>query len=233
MAALYEYWCYFLLLDVISKVVTFDRPPAVDLIEASQSGLHFRLRAGRSLDLVATHVADGSRWNVRYSYNRTFNGVLPTLEGSYPRPGSWTRPMRPDYSISIWPSGMTEYAAEIEEQISHLHFDAKYRVESYSGLFGMADDLGEAEDDQLAQSSGRAKRSDLLKMHAYRDAIRRSAGAYVLYPGPASGDMGWIEYHEILPGLGAFAARPGHEGRTEAVLRAFLSDVLKHITQRL
>ena len=31
---------------------------------------------------------------------------------------------------------------------------------------------------------GGALRADLLKMHAYRDAIRReTAGAYVLYPG--------------------------------------------------
>ena len=44
-------------------------------------------------------------------------------------------------------------------------------------------------------------------MHAYKDAIRRTGGAYILYPGtdnqnPLKG------FHEIIPGLGAFAIRP-------------------------
>ena len=30
------------------------------------------------------------------------------------------------------------------------------------------------------------KNADLLKMHAYKDAIRRTGGAYVLYPGDKS-----------------------------------------------
>ena len=37
--------------------------------------------------------------------------------------------------------------------------------------------------EKAEQRAGNYKRADLLKMHAYRDAIRRSAGAYVLYPG--------------------------------------------------
>ena len=50
-------------------------------------------------------------------------------------------------------------------------------------------------------------------MHAYRDAIRRTAGAYVLYPGNDGDDKRFEEFdhrgfHEVLPGLGAFAIRP-------------------------
>ena len=48
-------------------------------------------------------------------------------------------------------------------------------------------------------------------MHAYRDAIRRSAGAYVIYPGDEERTP-FMEHHEVLPGLGAFPLRPGATG---------------------
>jgi hypothetical protein len=53
----------------------------------------------------------------------------------------------------------------------------------------------------------------MLKMHAYRDAIWRSAGAYVIYPGTAQDPIRM--YHEILPGLGAFALRPPITGAAD------------------
>lgn len=42
----------------------------------------------------------------------------------------------------------------------------------------------------------------LLKMHAYKDAIRRSGGAYILYPGATNETF--RGFQEIIPGLGAF-----------------------------
>jgi predicted component of viral defense system (DUF524 family) len=134
--------------------------------------------------------------------------------------------MRPDYSLSLWPDGFTEDQAEREELISHIHFDAKYRVESIAGLFGIDNESELEEEDQSQRANTRPKRSDLLKMHAYRDAIRRTQGAYVLYPGSA--DVAWIEFHEILPGLGAFSVRPGMEQRAKQTLSRFLRDVLAH-----
>ena len=73
-----------------------------------------------------------------------------------------------------------------------------------------------------------------MKMHAYRDAIRRSAGAYVLYPGRDDGKSPQYPlYHEILPGLGAFLLRPTDTGTTAAdsehALRAFLEAVISHL----
>jgi hypothetical protein len=84
---------------------------------------------------------------------------------------------------------------------------------------------------------GGALRADLLKMHAYRDAIRRSCGAYVLYPGDDDQlkQRPFSEYHELLPGLGAFVLRPMPGGvayGTEA-LRRFLNRVLDHMAARL
>jgi hypothetical protein len=71
-----------------------------------------------------------------------------------------------------------------------------------------------------------------MKMHAYRDAIRRTSGAYVLYPGGNESPPRHRQYHEILPGLGAFVMRPTEDGEmaheTEGSLRRFLDDVLSH-----
>jgi hypothetical protein len=72
-------------------------------------------------------------------------------------------------------------------------------------------------------------------MHAYRDAIRRTAGAYVLYPGTPGRDRAFEEYHEILPSLGAFAIRPAHDGSASGLdfLARFIDAILEHLASRL
>ena len=82
---------------------------------------------------------------------------------------SWTRPMRPDASLLI---------RRPNEAGMWLHFDAKYKVD-----WARAFETGEVADEEEAERHGESKRTDLLKMHAYRDAIRDSAGSYVLFPG--------------------------------------------------
>ena len=116
-----------------------------------------------------------------------------------------------------------------------LHFDAKYRLEASRQQFtvdpeGDAEAAGEAEDTERLTST---KREDLLKMHAYRDAIRRSAGAYVLYPGHDKSPP-FRQFTELLPGLGAFVLRPEAGGRAQGLeeLRTFLGAVLEHAAER-
>jgi hypothetical protein len=72
-------------------------------------------------------------------------------------------------------------------------------------------------------------------MHAYRDAIRRTVGAYVLYPGTPGRDRTFEEYHEILPGLGAFAIRPERDGSARGLdsLGRFIDAVLEQLASRL
>ncbi len=65
-------------------------------------------------------------------------------------------------------------------------------------------------------------------MHAYRDLIRRSAGAYVLYPGFGVPQRR-MQFHEVLPGIGAFPLRPGSEGDVLGLdgLRQFLDETFE------
>jgi hypothetical protein len=95
----------------------------------------------------------------------------------------------------------------------------------------MAADLQDPEHLPTAQSD------DLLKMHAYRDAVRRTAGAYVLYPGSDHNAARTLQkYHEVLPGIGAFVLRPTNDGRGASpgatALGQFIDDVIDHISSR-
>ena len=88
--------------------------------------------------------------------------------------------VRPDYTLTIWPEGMKENAEE-QELITHLHFDAKYRIETAKEIFKDKVISGNQEDnDELKPVHGSYKRDDILKMHAYKDAIRRSRGICTL-----------------------------------------------------
>ena len=120
--------------------------------------------------------------------------------------------MRPDCSLHITPrTGLPSQLGPDQLDI-WIHFDAKYKVErirqDLEPDLDSAEEEKSAADHEASETVKATKREDLLKMHAYRDAIRRTAGAYVLYPGDE--DLQVREYHELLPGLGAFnAPSPG------------------------
>lgn len=221
-AVLYEYWVFFRLLDLVSGLFELEQPAVADLIDPREFVL--KLKGGQHLAIKGGYSGAGRRLRVQFSYNRTFPG-----RSNYPGAGSWSRAMRPDYTLSLWPAGFSQEDAERLELITHVHFDAKYKVDRLLDLFG-----GETEDlsaEKAAQRNGTYKRGDLLKMHAYRDAIRRSAGAYVLYPG-GEAPSPFQGFHELLPGLGAFPLRPGVIDDGSADLLRFLKEVVAHVCNR-
>lgn len=240
-ATLYEYWLFFKLIEVVARIFRLEQPAGKSLIEKTEDGFGLKLRAGQHIALHGDYSVEegGRKLKVRFSYNRTFSRRGPDAEKNFPFAGSWTERMRPDYTLTLWPAGFTEDEAEKQEVIVHIHFDAKYRVSDVPEIFGDADqtftdqaalekDLAE---DKSAQKEGRYRRGDLLKMHAYKDAIRRTAGAYVLYPG--ENNVNWRGFHEIVPGLGAFGIRPTEEADdgTDA-LKEFILQVVDHICDR-
>ena len=237
-AVLYEYWGFFRLLDLVACEFNLETPPVEELIEETRDGFGLKLKTGRHLALKGTYSMAGRILSVQFSYNRTFSRRGDDDEHNYPEPGSWTEPMRPDYTLSLWPDEFGEMEAEHQELIVHVHFDAKYRVDHLEQLFGKSDrELGadglerELSTEEEEQRGGTYKRADLLKMHAYRDAIRRTAGAYVLYPGANKRE--WRGFHEILPGLGAFPLRPNADGDDgSAELRDFIRAVAGHVCDK-
>lgn len=237
-ATLYEYWLFFQLEALFRAKFACEAPLHSVLVE-NDGGLP-RLKLQRGLELrtpiggVWSHTA-GRRLAAEFHFNRKFTR---RRDRNHSRPGSWTRGVQPDYTISIWPADFTPEEAEEKEVMVHIHFDAKYRVDFAKAVFGDDSDeevIHDRADSQRAPTA--AKYSDLLKMHAYRDAIRRSGGAYVLYPGNAGDGKRYEEFegfHEVLPGLGAFAIRPRLDGTAEGMddLRQFLDDVIEHLANR-
>lgn len=221
-AALYEYWVFFKLFDLIADLFKLDKPPIESLIDDKDFVL--KLKAGIHLPIRGIYSGAGRKLQVQFSYNRTFKGNV-----AHPMQGSWSRQMRPDYTLSLWPDGFSSEEAENQELMTHVHFDAKYKVDRLVEMFGDEDD--NLTDEKTAQRAGIYKRADLLKMHAYRDAIRRSSGAYVIYPGTDS-PAPFRGFHELLPGLGAFPLRPGTSEDGSADLIRFLKEVVAHVCNR-
>lgn len=247
LAALYEYWTLFFLVDAVSQL-----DPRVasafgktELLRMENDGYRLVLKTGNLLEFDAFVQIGATDYGIQLAYNRTFQSTgVETIESpsgirfgsSTSVRGSWTRAMRPDFTFSVWPSALRLIDAERDGKVVHVHFDAKYRVDRLAEIFGDADEDLDVLD--RAEQAGDYRRGDLLKMHAYRDAIRRSEGAYVLYPGSWVGHeyaytLFSRDYHELLPGLGAFIARPGnHRDACVDVVASFLRDVAFEAAQR-
>lgn len=238
-ATLYEYWLFFQLLRWFCGKFSPNGgvPAAKQLIEPAGKG-RFNLRLQRNWTLgpfEGIYTRNQRKLCARFQYNQSF-----TFVAGRDKVGSWTRAMHPDYTLTFWPAEYAPEEAEQQELAVHIHFDSKYRVESLEDLFGKPSE--DADDEEpAARGKGNYKRADLLKMHAYRDAIRRSEGAYILYPGSDADRKGQEQrasefrgFHEILPGLGAFAISPGPDGKPKGMehLNRFLDEVLEHLSNR-
>lgn len=225
-AKLYEYWLFFKLLELVKETFGIDMPDIEKLISVSEDKLTLNLKQGKPLHISGEYNAHGRSLNVQFSYNRSFYGGQ-----DYPSAGSWTRTMRPDYTLTFWPAEMKLAEAEVEELAVHVHFDAKYRVQKIEEIVG--DSEIELDQEKTENAKGIYKRADLLKMHAYKDAIRRTAGAYVLYPGENAESFSPRGFHEIIPGLGAFAIRPSEKADNGvADLKNFLQSIADHLMNR-
>lgn len=205
-AALYEMWCFIELVHIVSGLpgVEADLAP---LLQESKHGLTLGLRLGKASRLHCDALRRGRRLRLELWANRSFtNGAKPD--------SSWSLRMKPDCSMRI--------ASEDQGPLGFsvwLHFDAKYR-------------LDEAPLDDGTPSSDSPLNADIVKMHAYHDAIRRSVGSYVLYPGADTERATHRAYQEVVPGVGAFPLRPTEGGQASSASRTalsrFIDDVLNH-----
>ena len=207
---LYEYWLFFKLLEVIKQIFNIESDEYKKLIGKTDDKLSLKLKEGKQIALNGTYISKERELSIQFSYNKTF-GIRDRNDIS--KEGSWTLGMDPDYTLSIWPKELDEETAEANEQIVHIHFDAKYKVK-----------------DKI--NNTKFKPEDVYKMHAYKDAIRRTAGAYILYPGTELEPTNFKGFHEVLPGLGAFAIRPSEENSGIEYLINFINEVKEHFLNR-
>ncbi len=223
-ATLYEYWLFFKLLDLFQELFDIDPKDISELIKPTKDGLNLQIKQGKFTALKGVFETDTRKLNIQFNYNRSFSG-----KKSYPDSGSWTTTLRPDYTLSFWPFGITENEAERQELIVHVHFDAKYKIANLTDIIEQ-DTTRDLDKEKTANKKGIYKNADLLKMHAYKDAIRRTGGAYVLYPGDKP--LKQKGFHEIIPGLGAFPVRPSKNNSGIGELKAFILEVIEHFVNR-
>jgi len=231
-AKLYEYWVYFKLYNIIlslDKCALINVEDVNSAIRFDETGLQIKLHEGQSSLLQFCYGEEKfDRLRLFLYFNKEFKKSGVTEQGSY------SRKFRPDYSLVIIPEKLIKENGkkspkQLEEiasetgQIAYLHFDAKYRVDKLKEIFG--DEEDESNPNQKYQSKDEYKRDDLYKMHTYNDAIRRTAGSYIIYPGdnenPKATSFG--SYHEILPSVGAFVLKPNSDSK---LLRDFIVDCL-------
>jgi hypothetical protein len=234
-AALYEYWLFFALLDLLKEIFQIEPRSIDELIQYDKGQLSLNLKQGRAIAMKGVYKSPTRNLNIQFSYNRSFGGGK-----KYPNSGSYTTTLRPDYTLSIWPEEIKEAKeAENTELITHIHFDAKYKVKNFYKLIStsVGEELSEKEAEDLLneeleeEKKGTFKNEDLLKMHAYKDAIRRTGGAYVLYPGEGK-DEPFRGFHELIPGLGAFVVKPNKDDKHKVHLKTFIQKVVSNFIDR-
>lgn len=208
-------------------------------------------------------------WRLHFYYNRRF-----TTSHDPRRPGSYSSTFIPDFTLMAFPEPegaasrmitreeamKQEETAEEGSLVCYWHFDAKYKfdevfLKSFQERGEEADNEAKRQEEEKEKAEikaeGRFKRADLFKMHAYNDAIRRTAGSYVLYPGEVCDECQngkkckkcntpFRKFHEVMPGVGAFVVKPfgvGHDTggcepvRASAELGRFISEAL-HLRRR-
>ena len=223
-ATLYEYWLFFKLLDLLQSIFDVEQKDISDLIKETPDGLNLRLKQGKFTALRGVFDSGTRKLNIRFNYNRSFSG-----RKNYPDSGSWTTTLRPDYTLSFWPLGISEKEAEEQELIVHVHFDAKYKIANLADFLDQNYD-NDLDEEKTENRKGIYKNADLLKMHAYKDAIRRTGGAYVLYPGDKA--INQKGFHEIIPGLGAFPVKPSKTDSGIGELKSFILEIIGHFINR-
>lgn len=226
-ALLYEYWLFFELYDIVRSIqgcvpVKTDDAPFI----SEDNGLTLSLKESSKSCQAFELQDEGIKINLYY--NRTFSGKEFESTGYE---GSYSRPFRPDYTLAVFPNSYKNEKGAIKGgAVSYIHFDAKYRVDKIDDLVGSIDDAtleNELDTEKQDAILNTYKRGDLLKMHTYNDAIRRTVGSYVLYPGATDkSDKTFRLYDELLPGVGAFAIRPSIRKSSEKTIRQFILDLI-------
>ena len=229
-ATLYEYWLFFTLHDLFKEKFKLNRieheEKAYDhLLEPTKDGLNIMVKQGKHTALIGNFKSGNRELSMKFSYNRSFKGATKYTDEVA---GSYTTTLRPDYTLSFWPSVLKEKEAEKQELIVHIHFDAKYKVTQFT--YNTSNDSDILEEEETNERKGNYKNVDLLKMHAYKDAIRRTGGAYILYPGTEKKEI--RGFHEIIPGLGAFAINPSEKNSGIGELSNFIDLVIDHLVDR-
>lgn len=233
LSELYEYWCYFKLIKVLGEI-TGKNIKYEDIYEINKDKWSMKVNRGLNSIQKFKFEFEGHEINLNLMYNRKFSR-------RYPKYHSYSLPFKPDYTLKI----------NFNKNIYFVHFDAKYRSEvtvlnfyekiGYEKILPNIDlfeeDIEQQEEDYINKRDDEEildkeyKDGDLYKMHTYKDAILKTEGAYILYPGNKC-EIFKVDINEPIPSVGAFPLTPGENGLEEDNLNLFIKAVLRNIIKR-
>ena len=230
-ALLYEYWLFFELYSILSFIESSHKAECKDnsFISEQQGRVVLSLSQGKKSCQCFEIPKYGVKVNLYY--NRSFTNKDFKVN-SYQ--GSYSSDFRPDYTLAVFPLCYAgNFNGEVQAcefgDVSYIHFDAKYRINDLSQF---CEDRGAfSGDEENSFSKNKSyKRDDLLKMHTYNDAIRRTIGSFVLYPGNSHGKDTKIFnlYDEILPGVGAIAVKPSTQKQSRSSLIECITEFIEN-----
>jgi predicted component of viral defense system (DUF524 family) len=186
-AELYEMWCFLEVLKCLEQIV--GRGDYSNLFKVNNSKFALNLIEGEESRVDWLYTLHGRKVQISLWYNRTFSPIL--RDGAQ----SWSKDYKPDISMHVRPVGEVINDEDRSSLDVWVHFDAKYKLE-----------VVEENIDKNIEAGSRVTKDDVSKMHAYRDAIRNSAGAYVLFPGT---------YQDKFEGISTTTRRCRIWGRSE------------------
>ena len=212
LSELYEYWCYFKLLKVLNdlsvKKINFE-----DVFEINKDNWSIGIKKGVKskktfkLNLYGQDIGIDLFYNLRFSDKSQYR--------------SYSLAFKPDYTLLV----------KIGENISYIHFDAKYRseleiIDFYNKIESNRDlDKEIDQRDSLEEMEYVFKDGDIYKMHTYKDSILKTEGSYVLYPGNKTKQF--FESDNVIPSVGAFSLTPGNDAVEENNLEVFIKEVIR------
>lgn len=147
----------------------------------------------------------------RFNYGYSLSGGLTSTDHSmvgYQWGDSYSHSLCPDFSLHY--------------QDSILILDAKYKGDR-EGFYG---ETGSSTIESW-------KQEDIIKMHAYRDAIVDAVGAFILYPGFKTVFYPTFGTTQCCQGVGALALRPSCDAQPEGAgletLRILIRDFISNL----
>lgn len=172
------------------------------IIEPTLKGKDKTITIRNGKPIVFLIEPNGFEFKVQLYYNREFDQESDKFK-------SYSVKLRPDFTLII----------DYEGRSYIINFDSKYKLK-----------LKKPNDMELDDSkidSG-CWEYDIYKMHTYRDALIKSLGSYVLYPGKNDDSDIWEKYikpikpdesdanqKRILPSVGAISLTPGSQNEKQ------------------
>ena len=151
---------------------------------------------------IFTISEDGMSIELREGIIKSFNYNGVEIDLFYNKTFKKTDNEYKSYSVKLRPDYTLRVNASDKKYF--IHFDAKYKMYVDSDKF---------------------KNEDIVKMHAYKDAIPNTIGAYVIYPG-INNEL-YYENEKCIRSVGAFGLIPGEE-KTKKIsefIKNLISDI--------